>query len=172
MKDVIILNITPEMLTEARAGAEELKSKWVYGTRGATTNRDIIGSLAHQAVEIKLKEWGMPFESYRKVKYQGGDKGDLKYENDLIDIKGTGSGWLKDNRDFLVFANEIPKMKAVNITHLCFVVVKLEEEKIYIYGVIPFDDFLEISEPLKLTWDNLKITADKLTPFIDYINHT
>lgn len=172
MNNTLILDITPEMLTEARAEAEELKSKWGYGTRGATEDRDIIGSLAHQAVEIKLKEWGRPFESYRKVKYQGGDKGDLKYENDLIDIKGTASGWLRYDRDFLVFANEIPKMKAIGITHLCFVVVKLEEEKIYIYGVIPFEDFLEIAEPLKLTWDNLKITADKLRPFIDYVNHT
>lgn len=169
MKDVIILNITPEMLEEAKIETEELKSKWGYGTRVATANRDIIGSLAHQAVEIKLKEWGRPFESYRKVKYQGGDKGDLKYENDLIDIKGQKKVY---NNQFLIFDSEMESIERKGITHFCFVEINYLENEAYIYGVIDIDDFKEKSIPVKLTWDNHAIPIRELKPFISYINHS
>jgi len=161
--------ITDEMLKLAEVDAECLKSSIGQKTRNATENRDITGSLAHQAVEIKFKELGYPFESYRLERRTFGDRGDIKYENDLIDVKGTSNVF---NSQFLVFDSELESIREKGITHFCFVKVDYDYKAISIYGVISFDDFMEKSYHVKLKWDNHAIKAYQLKPFISYVNHT
>lgn len=161
--------ITEEMIKQAEVDAESLKSSIGQKTRNATEKRDITGSLAHQAVEIKFKELGYPFESYRLERRTFGDRGDIKYENDLIDVKGTNNVYCNQ---FLVFDKELESIESKGITHFCFVHIDYENKVANIHGVISFDDFMEKSYPVKLTWENHAIKSNQLKPFISYVNHS
>jgi len=175
LDDVLVEPITPEMMEEAKAIAEKLKVSLGQKTRAATENRDIIGSLAHNAVENKLRSLGVTFESYRTKIGVTGDGGDILYDGDLIDVKGT-HGKLDEkyfyNKSFLVFDKELPRIESIGISHFVFVQVDIEEQKAYIYGAIRFDDFMENSVPVTLQWENHGIKAYQLKPFINYVYRT
>ena len=81
--DIITVEITPEMYKEAREDKEMLSKKIGLGTRPAIENRDLIGSIAHQVVEDRLIEMGIPFHSSRKEIFVGGDKGDIELERSI-----------------------------------------------------------------------------------------
>jgi len=167
--DKIIIPITEEMITLAKVDAESLKSSIGQKTRNATELRDITGSLAHQVVEKKLEEMRRPFESYRLERRTFGDRGDIKYENDLIDVKGQKKVW---NNQFLIFDKEMESINRKGITHFCFVEINYEDRVGVIYGVIDIDDFKEKSIPVRLMWDNHAISIKHLKPFINYINRS
>ena len=167
--DKLVVPITEEMINLAKIDAESLKSSIGQKTRNATELRDITGSLAHQAVEKAFKEMGRPFISYRLERRTTGDRGDIKYENDLIDVKGQKKIW---NNQFLVFDNEMESIERKGITHFCFVEVNYGQREAYIYGVIDVYDFKNKSIPVKLKWDNHAIYIKDLKPFINYVNRT
>ena len=163
------------MISEAKRDAESLKSSIGQKTRAATEDRDIIGSLAHQAVEVKLIEMGRPFTSTRTIHKTAGDEGDIFYDQDNIDVKGT-HGSLQEqyfyNQQFLVFDSEIPAIESKGITHFVFVLVDVPKREAYIFGAISYYDFQEKSQPVTLKWENHGVKSRELTPFINYINHT
>lgn len=167
--DLLTVSITEEMIALAKIDAESLKSSIGQKTRNATELRDITGSLAHQAVEIKFKEMCRPFESYRLERRTFGDRGDIKYENDLIDVKGQSKVW---NNQFLIFDKEMESIERKGITHFCFVEINYDKSEAYIYGLINIYDFQEKSVPVKLTWDNHAINIKYLKPFISYVNRS
>jgi len=167
--DRVIIPITEEMINLARIDAESLKVSIGQKTRNTNELRDITGSLAHQAVEIAFKQMERGFESYRLERRVTGDRGDIKYENDLIDVKGQKKVW---NNQFLVFDSEMESIERKGITHFCFVEVCYEQREAYIYGVIDLYDFKKKSIPVKLSWDNHAIYIKDLKPFIDYVNRS
>ncbi len=172
VEDIYRIKITKQMIKEAQIDADFLKVKIGHKTRSDNSKRDIIGSLAHQAVEIAFQELNLPFQSSRKIKTIGGDNGDIFYDNNLIDVKGTASGkfdkWFY-NKSFLVYTKEIDDIKSKGITDFIFVYLDREQMEAMIFGVISFNDFMELSKPLKLNNDNLEIKAYQLTPFTKYI---
>jgi len=169
-----IVILTEQMFNEAKVDAEHLKVSWGKKTRNATNDRDLIGSLAHQAVEQKFQEYNLPFESYRKVRYTSGDKGDILYDQDLIDVKGTHGEldmwWQAKN--FLVFDKEMPSIESKGITHFVFVLVDLNIKEAYVFGAISLESFKNNSKEVRLKWDNHGVTARQLTPFRDYVFRT
>jgi hypothetical protein len=162
------------MIDEAKDEAQWLAKNAGQKTIRLTENYDVIGSLGHQAVEIAASDCGVPFNSFRKQKLSGGDKVDAQYENDLIDVKSHGGTFNESyfhNQSFLVMSHQLEKLEK-DITHLCFVLVDLEDNKAYIYGVISFQDFLDEATPKKLRYDNLEIKGYQLRPFRKYIFRT
>lgn len=175
LSDVLKVQITDEMIENAKLDATHLKSSIGQKTRAATEDRDIIGSLAHQAVENKFLEMGRPFTSTRCVRLNTGDDGDIYYDQDKIDVKGT-HGNLDEryfyNKQFLVFDKELPAIEQKGITHFVFVLVDLPNREAYIFGAIDYNDFTEKSVPVTLQWENHAIKAFQLKPFISYVNRS
>jgi hypothetical protein len=169
--DIITIELTPEMVTEAKkVHQERLIHKQSDKTRLAITNHGVYGELGHMAVEQAFEELGLYYESTRTIRYNGGDPYDVKYENDTIDVKATHGvidNWYY-NKEFLVFQAQLDDPKIELVTHFCFVVVNPDLTEAYIFGIIDVNDFLHNSYPVKLKWDNQGIRANKLRPFRNY----
>lgn len=178
--DINQVEISEEMLLEARQEAEWLRtSKVGQKTRNAAEDRDIIGSLAHQAVEKKLSELGLYYESTRKIKYETGDSFDIRYENDFLDVKGSKGIFNEKyfyNREFCIFQEQLDDPKIEKITHFCFVEISPFFDTAYIYGVISRGDFQEqaIIKPQTEIWKwaSQGIRAYQLRPFFNYVFRT
>lgn len=158
---------------EAREDAENLKVKYGRNTIDVIEDRDIIGSLAHMAVEKAFEAFQIDCFSTRREMYNGGDKFDIAFMDDRLDVKGTHgefNQWFY-RKQFLIFTNQLQKAKMSEMTHFCFVEVNPDFSEAYIYGVISKEDFLEKSEPVKLRYDNQGIRAYDLTPLRKYIFH-
>jgi hypothetical protein len=171
--DLLRVEITPELKQEARKEADFLRIRWGRKTRAAYGERDLIGSLAHQVVEVKLLELGLSFESQRKKKMPGDDF-DIYYEGDAIDVKGT-HGELDDyfyNKEFLVFQKQLDDPKINQIDYFVFVMVSTILNEGWIFGAISLSDFMEKSYPVKLKFENRGIRAYQLKPFLSYIFRT
>lgn len=174
LDDIITVPITQEMIMEAEEEASFLKSKYGSNTRPVISERDIIGSLAHQAVEVFLDSQELAYKSYRKIKYQHGDNLDIEYENDKIDVKGTHGEldqWFY-NKNFLVFQDQLDDPKINKLTHFVFVLVKPDFSEAYIFGIISIGDFLSKSKEVILKYKNQEIRAYQLRPFRKYIWRT
>lgn len=179
-QDINLVEISEEMLSEAKQEAAWLgNSKVGQKTRNAAEDRDIIGSLAHQAVEQKLSELGLYYESTRKVKYEKGDAFDILYENDFLDVKGSKGIFNEKyfyNREFCVFQEQLDDPKIETISHFCFVEISPFFDEAFIYGVVERNDFLEraISKPQTESWKwpSMGIRAYQLRPFLDYVFRT
>jgi hypothetical protein len=171
--DIIIIKVTDDMIVKAKTEAEWLNSsKAGEKTIQLYDDHNIIGSLGHQAVEIIFDRSKLPYMSYREEKYQNtGDTIDIKYENDLIDVKSHkgkfDEKWFY-NQSFLVMTHQMEKLEK-EISHLCFVLVDMDDLNCYLYGVISFKDFKEKATEKKLKYDNWEIKAKDLRPFNDYI---
>jgi hypothetical protein len=171
--NIITIDLTTDMIAEARKDAEFLRSKMSWRTINLKDNRDIIGSLAHQAVEQAFENTEMYFESTRKLKYLHGDEYDIKYENDTIDIKGTAGTldkWFY-NKSFLVITKQLEKEKIEKISHFCFVVVEPDYTQAYIFGLMERHNFVNKSTNVSLKFENKMIRARELKPFRDYVYH-
>lgn len=175
VSDILKVEITDLMIAEANEEAEWLRvNKFGNKTRNLAEDRDLIGSLAHQCVEIKLTEMGRPFESTRKIKEKKGDKFDVKVNGDFVDVKGshgTLDNWFF-NRKFMCTNENLASMEGKEITHFCFVVIDLAEKMGYIFGVIETETFLEKARPITVKCPSHFVFSRELTPFISYINHT
>lgn len=172
LDDILKVVITPEMVQEAREDQEWLNTSKGGEETTTKSNHNIIGSLAHQIVEIKLREYKVPFITTRREKYCKGDDFDIKYENDLLDIKGH-EGFLNEkyfyNQELLVFQRQIDDPKFKKITYLVFCLIDPGYEVGYILGVIHTADFEDKSYPVKLRFDNQAIKSRDLKPFSDYV---
>lgn len=179
--DIYTIDLTDDMILEARAEQEWLdKNKQGEKTRNVISDKNIIGSLAHQAVELAFQTSGYDFESTRKIKYKQGDTCDISYLGDSLDVKGT-RGKLNEkwfyNRGFLVFQAQVDDPKFEEITHLLFAEVDLDGMQVNIYGVIERQEFLRKSRLIKagesrLQYNNWEIKARQLTPLKKYIYKT
>lgn len=170
LSDISSVPITPHMISEAEAEMERRKSKWGATTRAAYELRDLVGSLAHQAVENKFDEFGFPYTSTRLEEYEKGDVLDIIYEDDTIDVKGTHGELNKQyfyNQEFLVFQQQLDSEKMLLISHLVF--VQVGKNDAYIFGAITVPEFREKCRPVKLKYENQGIRAYQLTPFSDYV---
>lgn len=160
------------MVEEAYKEAEYLnKSKEGQKTRIVAEDHNVYGSLAHQAVEAAFEDAGLQYTSFRQEKYKRGDKYDIAYENDRIDVKGT-HGVLNQwyyNKQFLVFQHQIDNPKFELTTHLTFVMVHPGKHTAYIFGIIERDEFMEKCEAVKIKYDNQGIRAYHLKPFRQYM---
>jgi hypothetical protein len=178
LNDILEVEITGAMLEEANAEANWFGANMVGGkTRPVTQNRDIIGSLAHQIVEVKFNDFGLAHTSSR-ISYEGnkfldhGDTFDIQYENDFIDVKGhagTPNTQYFYNEQFLVFQKQIDTPKFNDLTHLCFCKVAPDYSRGWIYGVISVSQFLDLAVPVTLQYQNQGIKSRQLTPFMDYV---
>jgi hypothetical protein len=173
INDLTKIEITKDMLEEATLEAEWLEtSKTGNKTIKLTDDYNIVGSLGHQAVEKKLESSGLDFKSFRKEKYiDRGDYLDIQFNEDLLDVK-SHKGTLDEkwfyNQSFLVMTHQIEKLKK-EVSHLCFVLVDLDNNYCYLYGVISVADFIDKALPKKLKYDNFEIKAKDLRPFDSYI---
>lgn len=172
LDDIIEIDITPEMVEEAREEhARLIKKNMSPKTRLVMDNHNVIGSLAHQAVEIALENMGVAYTSYRREIYVGGDKCDIEYDTDTIDVKGTHGildKWFY-NKDFLVFADQLKDEKIKEISHFLFTLVHKDLTTVWIFGIITVSEFLDRATPVRLKYDNLAIKARYLRPFRSYI---
>lgn len=144
-------------------------------TRPLTTNRDIVGSLAHQAVEYCFEQTRFLYNSTRKVRRLHGDDFDIQYEDDFIDVKGTckdfNEKWFFNN-NFLVLEQQVASIATKKITHFCFVEIDKEFKIARVFGVINVPEFCRISERVQLKYNNYSIKARQLTPFKSYAYRT
>jgi hypothetical protein len=165
------------MLEAANKDKEMLSVHIGSGTRVASDNRDITGSLAHQAVENCMTDHDVEYQSSRtRLNEHGGDKWDILYENDLVDVKGC-TGELKEqyhyNIDCLVMKAEVDTIKAKGITHFVFVKVDEPNKLTHILGAITSDEFFakatdRPSPPLP--FPALGVPSRLLTSLPNYIN--
>lgn len=137
-------------------------------------DRDVIGALGHLAVETCFANAGVPYHSTRSEKYKkGGDKYDLLYADDFIDIKSTvergGIHRFYYNVPFLVLQSQLDNPKTDLITHFCFVTVEPDYRRAHVYGVISRLQFLEHGTPRILKYENMEIRSHQLTPLRKYI---
>lgn len=171
-ESIVTIDLNDDMVREAeQMGAWLDKNKQGAKTRDAYQGKNVIGNLAHNAVEVAFNNHGLIYESTRLVQYKGGDKCDIIYEDDYIDVKGTHGKpdqWFY-NKEFLVFQAELDDPKIEAITHFIFVVVDLPGMQAHIYGVIGREQFLSRSYPVRLKYDNQAIKSRQLTPFNNYI---
>lgn len=171
-EDLYHVSFDEYCLNEAKKDATFFRGQIGRKTRNATEERDIIGSLAHQAVEIAFERNNLYYESYRNKKRPlgEGDTTDILYEQDSIDVKGTRGepGKWFYNKSFLVFQKQLDDPKIENITHFCFVLVKEDYSEGWIFGVISLSDFKKLSKPVTLMYENQEIRAFQLVPFNKY----
>lgn len=172
IENIVTIDLNDDMIAEAeKMGAWLDKNKQGAKTRDDYKGKNVIGNLAHNAVEVAFDNHGLLYQSTRMVEYKRGDVLDIKYENDCIDVKGT-HGKLDQwffNKEFLIYKAELDDPKIEVITHFVFVVVDIPDMKAHIYGTMKRDDFIEKSYPVKLNHDNQAIRARQLTPFNNYI---
>ena len=176
--NIVSIPIDLEMIEEAEREEAERREKWGYGTRevinkeGKVVRRDLIGSLAHQAVEIYLDSLRVPYKSFRTVRYKSGDSTDIKYDGDSIDVKGNTRS-LKNNydyiKDFLVFQNQLDDPKMDDISHFCFVTVDPDLDRASIFGIISVGNFLRKSHKVVLQYVNRGISPMQLMCIRNYI---
>lgn len=176
LADIVTVSIDNKMYEEAENEANFLRTKIGKNTRPATNKRDIIGSLAHQAVEKAIDTTSISYTSYRTTKYERCDSCDIICNEQAIDVKGTkGQPHAKYfyREQFLVFANQVESTKFDLLDQLCFVQVDLDNMDAYIYGFISTHDFKEKAEIIGpndfLRWKNYGIRARFLTPFHKFI---
>lgn len=175
-EDILKVDINQLMVDEAVKEARWLDTtKQGANTRRTKANQDVIGSLAHQIVEQKFKEYGLAFTSTRTEQYNRGDQLDISYESDRIDVKGTEGEPSQQyffNENFLVFQKQIDDPKFDTLTHLIFCKVASDYSAGWIYGAITTDKFLSLATPVTLKWENQSIKSRFLTPFTDYVFRT
>lgn len=176
--NLLTVDITAEMLKEAQTEAEWLRAHKIGATtRAAKNDRDIIGSLAHQIVESKFDDLGLPYKSTRKEQYKRGDTLDIMYENDKIDVKGTEGEPNEKyfyNEQFYVFARQVDDPKFMQLSHLIFCKIAHDRSQGWIYGVMSVPDFIDgcVFVPAGthgLRWDNQEVRAHQLKPFLSYV---
>lgn len=172
-EDIITIEIDNEMVLIARQEQEWLDiNKQGAKTRDAYNDKNIVGSLAHQIVEIALENLRVPYKSFRTQQFKRGDTTDIIYENDYIDVKGT-HGSLNEqyffNQGFLVFKDQLTDSKIDNITHFLFVLIEADYRRGHIFGIIGKEDFLKEATPVTLKYENMQIRAFKLRPLRSYI---
>jgi len=173
IEDIVKIPITNGMVTEAKRERDFLQRKIGAKTRPVYEDRDLVGSLAHQAVEVKFQDLRLGFISSRTQEFKEGDLWDIKYEKDTIDVKGTHAFFDKKyfyNKEFLVFENQLNDSKIHLISHFCFVLIEPSFERAYIYGVIPVYIFLRTSYSVKLQYKNRAVKANRLMPFLNYVH--
>lgn len=101
--------------------------------------KNVTGYLGHLAVEVYIRDMGFYCESTRTEKYRRGDQYDIKYDDDLLDVKahrGELTQWFF-NEKMLIFDHHMRKAE----THYAFVMVHPEWYEAYIFGVINASDF-------------------------------
>lgn len=170
---ILHVNITLDMIEEARKDSEWLNTKVGKSTRYVYEDYNIIGSLAHQIVEKKFDEMELGYESTRKIKYRGGDKYDIKYENDKLDIKGT-HGKLDQyyyNKTFLIFEKQLEDEDKLP-DYFVFCLISPDMDEGWIFGVINAHDFLSKAETVTLKYTNKAIKARELKGFTNYVYRT
>lgn len=179
--DLIIVDITMQMLEEAekeendRAIKHGRSTRWTTRSNGEVVRQDLVGSIAHQAVEIAFERLNLQFTSTRTVAYKGGDAFDIVYEEDFIDVKGTARKFNEKyfyNESFLVYQKQLDDPKIEKITHFCFVSVDFEGAKAYVFGVISLSEFMRKSTERQLQYMNREIKAYQLKPFRKYAFRT
>lgn len=179
--DIVEVDLTDEIIAECREVGNHMDTKTakehtVYDRNGKKVNRNFVGNLGHAAVELAFMRYGIAYnDSSRLVKYNGGgDKYDILYEDDIIDVKGS-TGMPGDyfyNEDMLVFDYQIDDLLEKNISHIIFARTRLDLKKGFVYGVIPVkgpNGFLTLSYPKKLDYDNHAVKSRQLTPFRNYV---
>lgn len=175
LDDIVKIEITPEMIAEAEAEQEWLNSNKTFNSVIIKSNHNLVGSLAHQIVEKAFEYYRLPFTSTRKEQLLGGDKYDIKYDNDLLDVKGH-EGTINEkyfyNQQFLIFQHQIDNSKFQDTTHIVFCLIEHGYECGYIFGVIETFDFLEKCYPVKLTYENQAIKSRQLRGFRAYCFRT
>lgn len=173
---IVVVDITEQMLAEARQDSTYLQNTSVgQKTRPVTTDRDIVGSLAHQCVEDYFLNQNVPFQSTRTERLTTGDQTDIIYEDDYIDVKGHkckfDSKW-SHNQKFLIFDKQLEDLDSKPITHYCFVTIEPDYSRGYIFGVISTREFIEKSTPIRLQYDNHQILSRQLKNMSNYVWHT
>lgn len=144
----------------------------------ATSKHDYYGYLAHQAVENKLEQNNLEFESKQEV--GGPDAYDILFTGDKIDVKAThrdhydiDTWW--EYQNFLVFKHQVDREVLQQKDSIIFCVVDDPSSLVYIFGNISVDDFLSKSHIVgphntkHLKWDNYQISAKKLTPLWEFL---
>lgn len=172
ISDILTVDLDDDMIRTAEAEQVWLdEHKQGAKTRNAYNDKDIVGSLAHQAVEVSFANYNVPFTSTRLERYDRGDTCDIVYEDDTLDVKGTHGKidqWFY-NKGFLVFQAQLDDPKTEAITHFVFVLVDRDAYKAHIFGVIRRTEFLDKSTPVTLKYENRRILARQLTPFSKYV---
>lgn len=172
LSDIIHVPLTPDDYFDALKRQMWLdRKKNGAKTRDAFEDKNIVGELAHMAVEKLFDEIGLEYYSSRKEDYARGDQLDIAYNGRTMDVKGT-HGVLNEkwffNKEFLVFNDQVTDPKFLQLDDLCFVQVNPLFTEAWVYGVIEVRDFISEGHPVKLRWDNWGIQAHKLTPFREW----
>lgn len=147
-------------------------------TRADYSERDLIGSLGHQAVEQYFEQYkntGDRYASFRKERrIDRGDDMDIFYSDDAIDVKSTHGQFDEQyfyNKGFLVYEQQLKDPKFAIITHFIFVLIDLKLHIAYIYGIIAKPQFMSLCRPVQLKHANQEIRAFQLTPLHAYVYH-
>lgn len=172
--DVMTIQLDEAMVAVAKDDSEFLHKNRTDNTRALREDRDIIGSLGHQAVEVAFDQLGVPYYSSRTERYKhGGDSMDIEYEGDRIDVKATTErGGIEKyfyNVPFLVIQDQLDDPKTELITHFIFVTVEPTYHYAHVYGIIRQSSFLRLSVPRTLKYENREIKSNQLTPLRKYV---
>ena len=160
------------MREEARGAQSRLNKRGSPSTRLDTTSNDYIGDLAHQAVEICLKNAGYQYQSTRLESYtQGGDQFDVRVLDKKFDIKGTR---LPDDYFYVYSKNAHNPSK--EITDYLFVQITRDDQTAYIYGFINKADLISQAKEFpagtgfNFNHDNLGIPLYKLDSLMHWLD--
>ena len=171
--DAILRPITEEMRVEAKQ-----QQAWLHNfhqgnstTRAVTPNRDIIGDLAHQAVERLLDELSIDYQSTRKVRLDGGDELDIVVMGEKWDVKGTRL----PATEFFVFDKQMRNPKVNELDKLVFVQISRDETEARIFSPCPVSLFKEKKQFVpagsiyNFQYDNWGVALFYLPSFKDWI---
>lgn len=144
--DAIQRPITEAMIAEAKTAGDRYGKTGLASTRLATEDNDLIGDLAHMAVENIFDEVGIDYNSTRFEVYEnGGDKLDIAIAERNLDVKGQTFS----DTEFYVFDKELRALKIrakkgqLQISHFLFVHIDRDYTLSRIFGFISVEKFIE-----------------------------
>lgn len=174
LDDIVEIEITDSMLAQAKAEKKFYdENKQGEQTVNLRADHDIVGSLAHQAVEQVFDFSPYTYQSSRQIKFKGGDKCDMIYGERIIDVKHAygrfnpqyfynhNCGITKKEWDSRLVSGEIDTFIFVN--------VDLEAGRCYVLGVITKDDFDNLKEPFNKGVDGYQVKSRQLTSIHKFI---
>lgn len=177
MNDIVDIAFTEQEIMEAHEWARYMDAKNDgMKTKDMSPTKNVTGYLGHLALEKYLDAHGFAYETTRTDKMNGGDKYNVAFGDDFIDVKShrhkPNPTWMHRDR-VVVFDHHQHKME----THFCFVIVTPDFTQAYIYGIINVDRFAEISRADELhisekTYPYHWVTVSELKPIRKYIYHT
>jgi len=174
LDDIVEIEITDSMLAQARAEQKFYNdNKQGEQTVNLRDDHDIVGSIAHQAVEQVFDFSPYGYKSSRQEKLQGGDKYDMLYGDKVIDVKhayGRFNPKYFYNHNCGITKKEWEnKLLGGDINCFVFVNVDLEAGRCYVLGAISKDDFDELKEPFNKGVDGYQVKSRQLTTIHKFI---